>query len=71
MAYYDRFDIVEAHYWWNVHHHTGQGSYEYIKQCKISTYFKPSPLSDGPASDNAIEIYDDLCNRAGCKVNHD
>ena len=64
--YYDRFDIVDAHYWWNVHHHTGQWSSEYERQCRISRYFTPSPLATGPSSENAQEIYNSLCDKANC-----
>ena len=63
--YYDRFDIVEAHYWWNVDHHGGQASPEYERQCHISEYFTPSIFSNGPSVGNAQEIYDALCTRGG------
>jgi hypothetical protein len=58
--YFDRWDIVEAHYWFAVHYHGGQFSELYAKQCRISRYFKPSILSDGPSSENACVIYNNL-----------
>ena len=66
MMYYDRFDIVDAHYWWNVHHHGGQWSDEYAKVCRISAYFSPSILANGPESENAQAIYANLCHKEGC-----
>lgn len=66
MPYFDRFDIVDAHYWWNVEHHMGGGSPEYAKQCRIGRYFSPSCLANGPDTENSQEIYRSLCVRAGC-----
>ncbi len=57
---FNRFDIVEAHYWFCVHYHSGQFSELYAKQCRISRYFNPGALSDGPSSENACEIYNNL-----------
>ena len=64
--YYDRFDIVEAHYWWNADHHEGQWSPGYARLSRIGHYFQPSPLASGPSAGNAQEIYDALCVRDGC-----
>ena len=61
MPIYDRFDIVDAHYWWNADHHDGQSSDGYLRLCRISAYFKPSRLAHGPQSENALEIYAELC----------
>ena len=68
--YYDRYDIVEAHYWWNADHHGGQASPEYERLCSIGDYFTLSPLASGPSTGNAKEIYDALCTRGG-KCVHD
>jgi hypothetical protein len=57
--YFDRFDIVEAHYWFAVHYHGGQFSDLYAKQCRISRYFNPGHTS-GPTSENACIIYNQL-----------
>jgi hypothetical protein len=65
-AHFDRWDIVEAHYFWNVKHHSGMSSPEYARQCHISRYFKPSPLACEPSSENARAIYHNLCVKAGC-----
>ena len=66
MTYYDRFDIVSAHYWWNVEHHSGMSSWGYRRQCHISTYYSPGINANGPESDNAKAIYAQLCEREGC-----
>jgi len=64
----NRFDIVEAHYWWNTDHHTGQWSREYRRLCRMRAYFTPghststASLIGTPAGD----IYDALCDSAGC-----
>ena len=58
--YFDRFDIVSAHYWFCADYHGGQGCYLYAKLCRISEYFTPSALANGPGSKNAREIYDNL-----------
>ena len=63
--YFDRWDIVEAHYWFAVHYHGGQFSDLYAKLCRISRYFKPSILSNGPSSENACEIYNNLERKHG------
>ena len=64
---YTRFDIVDAHYWWNTHHHDGQASREYARLCKcILMGFRPSPLANGPESEAAKLIYGNLCQQHGC-----
>lgn len=68
MLYYNRLDIVDAHYWWNVNHHNGQCSREYIRQCNISSYYTPSRLANGPDGENSQLIYDQLCLRARCET---
>jgi hypothetical protein len=57
--YFDRFDIVAAHYCFAVENHSGQGSALYAKLCRISKYYKPSPLDRGfeSLSENGKEIY--------------
>lgn len=62
--YFDRFDIVEAHYWFAVHYHGGQWSDLYAKQCRISRYFNPGG-SSGPTSENACIIYNQLETKHG------
>ncbi len=59
--YFDRFDIVEAHYLYCADYHSGQGSALYAKLCRIGRYFSPRPnLSYETLSENAREIYDNL-----------
>jgi hypothetical protein len=62
---FDRWDIVEAHYWFAAHYHDGQFSELYARLCRISAYFKPSILSDGPSSENACLIYNQLESKHG------
>ena len=69
MPEYNRFDIVEAHYWFCVHHHEGQSSEKYLRLCKLTQepfYFQPGCLTFKPGSDNAQAIYDALCKKEGC-----
>ena len=59
--YFDRFDIVEAHYLFYSQYHEGQWSDGYKRLCKITSKLKyvPSPLFHGfdDLSDNSKEIY--------------
>tara|TARA_R100000808_G_C2063905_1_gene94174 strand:+ start:47 stop:250 length:204 start_codon:yes stop_codon:yes gene_type:complete len=60
--YFDRFDVVEAHYWHAVDHHDGQRSDLYAKMCKISGYYTPGACHRGydSLSENGKAIYDNL-----------
>ncbi len=64
--YWDRFDIVEAHYWWCADHHEGQWSATYARLCRIGRYFTPGALSSGPTTENSEVIYNNLCQYDGC-----
>ena len=57
--YFDRFDIVLAHYLYCMYHHTGQGSKLYARLSKINTYFNAGrPLAGvEDLNENAREIY--------------
>ena len=68
--YFDRWDIVEAHYWFAVHYHSGQFSELYSKLCRVSRYFSPGIASNGPSSENACVIYNDLELKNGHKRTH-
>ena len=57
---YNRFDIVEAHYWYCAHYHGGQWSDLYRRLCRISEYFSPGCTQNGPSSFNSQMIYDNL-----------
>lgn len=65
MAYFDRFDIVEAHYTYCIDYHDGQWSDLYARQCRISEYYTPGCLYNGyqSLSDNGKEIYDNIVKR--------
>ena len=62
--YFDRWDIVDAHYWFCVNYHGGMDSRLYFRQCRISGYFSPAPSADGPESENAQAIYANLVEQA-------
>lgn len=53
--YWDRFDIVSAHYTFCEQWHTGQACPLYARLCRIQRYYRPSPMG-GPLTDNAREI---------------
>ena len=63
--YFDRFDIVAAHYAFYSDYHEGQWSRGYSRLCRISKYFRPSPLWKGleSLSENGKEIYRSLQER--------
>jgi hypothetical protein len=60
--YFDRFDIVSAHYAFCIDYHNGQFSDLYAKLCRIGNYFSPSMSWNGYESltDNGKAIYDNL-----------
>lgn len=64
--YFDRFDIVEAHYAFCCDYHEGLHSRLYARLCRILTYLRPSPMFRGyeSLSDNGRMIYDELVSKA-------
>ena len=68
--WFDRFDIVEAHYWFAVHYHAGMFSDLYRKQCRISRYYSPGMNQDGPNTENGCRIYNRLEKMHGFKRTH-
>lgn len=68
--YFDRWDIVEAHFWFAVHYHGGQWSDLYARQCRISRYFRPGLCQNGPTTENACVIYNNLERKHGHKRTH-
>ena len=63
--YWDRWDIVEAHYAHAVDYHSGMWSELYAKQCRISEYYSPGMGWAGyeSLSENGQVIYDQLAER--------
>jgi hypothetical protein len=61
--YWNRFDIVEAHFWFCADYHTGQSSDLYRRLGRIGRYFTPSAMSHGPTTDNARDIYNALAEK--------
>lgn len=67
MAHFDRFDICAA---WNLylqHHWAGQGDRLYARWCKLREHSKCAPSEQfvNELSENALEIYTQLCADAG------
>ena len=71
-ATFDRFDIKEAHYLFWSEHHSGMFSEGYIKLCKALSNFNPAPsLSWESLSENAKDIYRNLCDRESVECEYD
>ena len=71
-ATFDRFDIASAHYLFWSEHHSGMFSEGYTKLCKALNIFKPSPSFDwSHLTDNAKDIYRDLCKRELVQCDYD
>ena len=68
--YFDRFDIVEAHYWFTAHYHGGQFSDLYSRLCRIGRYFSPGRGASGPSTENACVIYNNLERQHGHRRTH-
>lgn len=68
MTYFDRFDIVEAHYLYNSGHYIGMGSSEYRKMCHMQSYFKPRLGFGDPENltENGQAIYAALVEKNKC-----
>jgi hypothetical protein len=62
--YFDRFDIVSAHYAFCADYHSGQYSELYAKLSRISNYFRPGMAWNGYESltENGQVIYKNLVN---------
>ena len=60
--FWNRFDIVEAHYAFHKDHHCGLWSPEYETLCRISKYYHPSMLgcTYDSLTENGKMIYDNL-----------
>jgi len=61
--YFDRFDIVEAHYMFYSHYHEGQFSDGYRKLSHILSQFRPGLYGwsdENNLNPNARAIYDNL-----------
>lgn len=41
---FDRFDICEAYYLALSEWHSGQGSAEYARLCRLTSYYTPRPM---------------------------
>ena len=67
---FDRFQIVLAHYIFCMDYHNGQGSKEYKRMCKITSYFSPGYKGldlGNKENELALEIYNALCKKHGYK----
>ena len=64
MPYFNRFDIIEAHYVFYSDYHSGQWSDFYKRLSRITGYFKPRPnISYVTLSENSKDIYAALLER--------
>lgn len=74
--YFDRFDIVDAWYVWLSSHHDGKdyrrsdsrwwSSYSRFSTMEKRLGYRPAPsLSYDTLNENALEIYRNICRRAG------
>jgi len=65
--YFDRFDIVSAHYAFCADYHSGQYSELYAKLSRIGNYFRPGMAWNGydSLSENGQVIYDNLVESLG------
>jgi hypothetical protein len=60
MPTYNRWDIVDAHYWFCTNYHEGQGSKLYLRLSHISNYYTPGIFMNTPRTKNAKAIYQAL-----------
>lgn len=59
--YFDRFDVVEAHYCFCADYHAGQGSALYARLSRILGYLHPRPnLCFDTLTENGKAIYRNL-----------
>ena len=63
--FFDRFDIVAAHYAFCSDHHGGMGSELYGRLSRIGRYFRPGAAWRGydSLSENGQVIYDNLVSK--------
>lgn len=47
MSRFDRWRIVEAYHYALTQAHSGQGSREYARLCRMAEYYRPSPSGPG------------------------
>lgn len=67
--WWDRFDIVEAHYLFCGDYHSGQASELYRRLSRMSRYFKPRlNLAVETLSENARAIYDALAEAEEARI---
>jgi hypothetical protein len=67
--YYDRFDIVAAHYAFYADWHQGQNSTFYSRLSRIGRYYSPSDSARhlrGEEYENARQIYANLRDLHNC-----
>ncbi len=69
---WNRFDIVEAHYWFCADYHGGQWTALYERLCKIGSYYSPGPMHRGfdGLSENGQAIYCGLVEKDGYNTAH-
>lgn len=58
--YYNRWDIIDAYFWFFNHYHEGQGSLKYERMCRITDYYEPGLYAREPRTENSNTIYKQL-----------
>jgi hypothetical protein len=73
IMYFDRFDIISAHYAFCNDYHSGQSSDLYARSCRIGRYFTPGAMWKGydSLSENGQEIYNNLVAKHGFNKTND
>jgi len=62
--YFDRIDVCSAWFLFLEQYHEGQGSDRYARLCRLTEYFKPSPLlTYETMGDNAQAIFHALISK--------
>jgi hypothetical protein len=61
MAYFDRFDVCAAHYWYAILYSGGQGCPLYARLSRILSFYRPDRGTEyGELTANAREIFVEL-----------
>jgi hypothetical protein len=59
VGYVSRFDVCAAYNLWLQDNHSGMGSREYLRLCKLQRYYRPSRSEErvGGLSADALALY--------------
>jgi len=65
---FNRFDVVQAHYWYCTYYHGGMRSKEYARLCSMQRYYKTGYSERMPSTSASATIYNRLQYMAGHPV---